>query len=135
MGEKVQGRLAGRLRIDYGPRGKVQRVYGSLSGFLFQEGKTWVAYCRELDVSSCGATTAEALRNVQEAIELFFESCVERGTIEAALSELGWVCDGPDHTIADCREHPIPRSLLPAFMIDRMRKSGTDWSTRISFGK
>jgi len=40
---------------------------------IFQEGKTYVAHCPELDVSSCGHDVEEAQRNLKTAVRLFVE--------------------------------------------------------------
>ncbi len=38
-----------------------------------EEGDWYVAQCLELDIASQGETEAEALTNLQEALELYFE--------------------------------------------------------------
>lgn len=40
---------------------------------VWQEGKWYVAQCLEVDVASQGETEEEALRNLEEALELHFE--------------------------------------------------------------
>jgi predicted RNase H-like HicB family nuclease len=40
---------------------------------LGREGDLWVAQCLEVDVASQGETEEEALANLKEALELFFE--------------------------------------------------------------
>ena len=40
---------------------------------LWQEGNWFVAQCLEVDVASQGETEDAALRNLQEALELYFE--------------------------------------------------------------
>ena len=40
---------------------------------LWQEGDWFVAQCLEVDVASQGETEAEALANLREALELYFE--------------------------------------------------------------
>ena len=40
---------------------------------VFQEGNWFVAQCLEVDVASQGETETEALINLQEALELYFE--------------------------------------------------------------
>ena len=40
---------------------------------LWREGDLWVAQCLEVDVASQGETEEEALANLKEALELFFE--------------------------------------------------------------
>jgi predicted RNase H-like HicB family nuclease len=129
------GRIAGKLRIDLGPRGAIKGITATLTGYLFREGGAWVAYCRELDLSSMGKDQAEALRNVHEAITLFFESCLARGTLLDALRELGWIFEGTNHTLFDERTRPLAKRLPPAFMLDKLRKTGTDWSTQVSSGR
>jgi len=62
----------------------------SLPVQFFREGEVVVAYCAALDLSTCGATLAEARKNFVEAVALFVEECRERGTLEAALLGCGW---------------------------------------------
>ena len=50
----------------------------------------WSAGCPSLDLYSQGATREEASRCLHEAIELWFESCIERGVLHQALQELGF---------------------------------------------
>lgn len=40
---------------------------------VWKEGKYYVAQCLNVDVSSFGKTKAEALRNLEEALGLYFE--------------------------------------------------------------
>lgn len=58
--------------------------------YVHQEGRFWVSYCPSLDLSSQGDTREEARDAVSEAAQLWFDSCVERGTLAEALAELGW---------------------------------------------
>jgi len=44
-----------------------------LSAIVHKEGKWYVSLCPELDVASQGKTIEEAIRNLQEAVELFLE--------------------------------------------------------------
>lgn len=44
-----------------------------LSSVTWKEDKYFVAQCLDVDVSSFGETRAEALANLQEALELYFE--------------------------------------------------------------
>lgn len=41
---------------------------------VWREGEWYVAQCRELDVASQGESESEALANLKEALELYFES-------------------------------------------------------------
>ena len=45
----------------------------SLKNILWKEGKHYVAQCINVDVSSFGKTKAEALKNIKEALDLYFE--------------------------------------------------------------
>jgi len=40
---------------------------------VWQEGDWWVSQCLEVDVASQGKTEEEALANLREALELYFE--------------------------------------------------------------
>ena len=44
------------------------------TAIIEREGDAYVALCPELDIASQGATVAEAQKNLQEALELFFET-------------------------------------------------------------
>jgi predicted RNase H-like HicB family nuclease len=46
-----------------------------------------VAVCPSIDVASQGVSADDAKRCLDEAVQLWFESCVERGTLERALQE------------------------------------------------
>ena len=45
-----------------------------LTAVIEREGDGYVALCPELDIASQGVTIEEAKANLQEALELFFES-------------------------------------------------------------
>ena len=45
-----------------------------LTAIIEKEGDGYVALCPELDVASQGDTIEEARKNLQEALELFFEA-------------------------------------------------------------
>jgi predicted RNase H-like HicB family nuclease len=57
---------------------------------LYDEDGQVVARCPELNVSSFGDTTAQALASLQEAVKLFLEECPHMGTLETALEEAGY---------------------------------------------
>ena len=44
-----------------------------LQSAVWKEGKFYVAQCLNVDVSSFGKTKKTALKNLQEALELYFE--------------------------------------------------------------
>jgi predicted RNase H-like HicB family nuclease len=45
-----------------------------LTAIIEREGDGYVSLCPELDIASQGKTIEEARRNLQEALELFFET-------------------------------------------------------------
>jgi len=51
----------------------------------------WTATCPELKISSCSTESKEsAVEGLVEAVQLFLDSCADRGVLEEALEELGW---------------------------------------------
>jgi predicted RNase H-like HicB family nuclease len=60
---------------------------------LIQDGETIVAYCPELDISSCGDTIAQARANLQTALRLFLEEAAKMGTLRQILLEAGYDTD------------------------------------------
>lgn len=81
--------LGGGLRVRPLEDGRTE-VAAFLKGYLTQQAGMWVSECPPLDLATCGRTKAEALVNTKDAIEAFFESCIARGTLRAALKNLGW---------------------------------------------
>ncbi len=59
-------------------------------GIVFKEGRTYVSYCPELDVSSCGNTIDEARKNLKIAVSLFLEEAEKMGTLDEILYESGY---------------------------------------------
>ena len=49
--------------------------------------RRWIATCPQIDVVTQGATGDQAKACLQEAVELWFESCIERGVLDQALRE------------------------------------------------
>ena len=58
---------------------------------IFLEGKTFVAYNPELDVSSCGTTLQEAKKHIRDAIKGFLKSAAHIGTLDQILQEAGYI--------------------------------------------
>jgi len=67
------------------------RAEFSLFGTIRRKSGWYIAYCPPLDIATQGRTVAEAKKNLIEAAELFLASCLERGTLDRALKELGFV--------------------------------------------
>ena len=57
---------------------------------IFREGKLFVAYNPELDVSSCGTTLEKAKINIKDAIRGFLKSAAKMGTVGKILEEAGY---------------------------------------------
>jgi len=58
---------------------------------VFKEGKMYVAYTPELDLSSCATTQAKAQKNLIEAVRLFLEEAEKKGSLAQILGEAGFV--------------------------------------------
>jgi predicted RNase H-like HicB family nuclease len=52
--------------------------------------RRWIAGCPSLNVYSQNSSEEDARRSLRTAIELWLESCLERGTLQAAMQELGF---------------------------------------------
>ncbi|HUT75462.1 MAG TPA: hypothetical protein VM221_11605 [Armatimonadota bacterium] len=61
---------------------------------VFREGEAYVAYCPELEVSSCGRDVDEARANLKTAVRLFIEQTEKLGTLDQVLQEAGYIPDG-----------------------------------------
>jgi len=55
----------------------------------FREGKMYVAYAPELDLSSCGTTDEEARDNIRDAVRGFLETSADMGALAEILEEAG----------------------------------------------
>ncbi len=69
---------------------KGKRVAVGLEVDLVQDGEYIVAYCPSLELSSFGKTNKEAKASFEEALNIFMEYCLEHGTLEKNLLNLGW---------------------------------------------
>ena len=63
----------------------------------------YVSRCPPLDICSQGETKKEARENLIEAMQLFVESCFERGVLDSVLKDCGLVRDG--------EKMPIPKDV------------------------
>jgi len=57
---------------------------------IFKEGKHFIAYTTALDLSTSGKSYEDVKRRFDEAVRIFFEEVIEKGTVEDVLTELGW---------------------------------------------
>lgn len=62
-----------------------------LRAFVRRETRNlWIAVCPKIDVVTQGTSAFDAKRCLNEAVQLWFEDCVERGTLQQALRECGF---------------------------------------------
>jgi predicted RNase H-like HicB family nuclease len=57
---------------------------------IWQEGRQFIAHAMPLDIMSSGATPQAAREALQEAVELFFATASELGTLGDILAEDGY---------------------------------------------
>ncbi len=57
--------------------------------WFHEDAGAWVAWCPAVDVMTQARTKKVALERLQGAVELWVESCVERGVLKEALAEVG----------------------------------------------
>jgi hypothetical protein len=69
-------------------------IKGSVPVVFFKEGDTFIAHCPVLELSACGSTFDLALKAFNETLQIFFEECAERKTLETVLGSCGWKIHG-----------------------------------------
>lgn len=52
---------------------KIKNIYKKFSALIWKEDNLYVAKCLEIEIASQGITKKEALGNLKEALELYFE--------------------------------------------------------------
>ena len=57
---------------------------------IWQEGRQFIAHAMPLDIMSSGTTPQDAREALQEAVELFFATASESGTLSDILTEAGY---------------------------------------------
>jgi hypothetical protein len=62
----------------------------SLPVSVIKEGDSFIAYSPALDLSTVGDSFEEAQTRFGEAVQIFFEEITQKGTVEEALTQLGW---------------------------------------------
>jgi predicted RNase H-like HicB family nuclease len=62
-----------------------------LRAFLRREKRNrWIATCPKIDVVTQGVSAEDAKRQLDDAVHGWFEDCLQRGTLDAALIECGF---------------------------------------------
>ena len=120
----------GLLEVTVLPNGRTD-IVAHLSGVLFQEDGQWVSYCEPLRISTCGDDPRHALERSREAIQLFFDVCLEQGALDRALDELHWVrvekkihLDGLVRRTEAAADKP---SVPPAFVVNQLKRTDRAW--------
>ncbi len=80
-----------------------------LEALVRQEEGQWIAWSPSLDVMAQADSKARALKSLRGAVELWFESCIERGVLEEALVESGFWKAKPGGSNSDERGVDIVR--------------------------
>ena len=63
---------------------------GNVKFEVFRDNEgNFIAYCRELCISTSGDSYDEAVRNFHEMFRLYIECCTEYGTLQADLASHG----------------------------------------------
>ena len=96
------------------------RAEFTLYGVLRQEGRWYIAHCPPLDLTTQGRTPSEARKNLVEASELFLISCLERGTLDQALKELGFVPLGSAHIPRSIKGKPFKIAIPIPFGLEKL---------------
>ncbi len=60
----------------------------TLQGIVWKEGNGYVSQCLNVDVASMGDTKEEAVANLQEALELYFEDMDMKDVLSVEFPEL-----------------------------------------------
>ena len=69
---------------------KTAKLEFNLPVSILREGKKFVAYTPALDLSTSGKSYEEAKKRFKEAVSIFFEELIKKGTLEEVLRDLGW---------------------------------------------
>lgn len=73
--------------------------------YVFKEHRYYVSYCPSLDISTSGTSKEDALANFRERLEIYVETCLEKGTLWDDLKKHGWAVNKRNVT-------PPPFSVL-----------------------
>lgn len=55
-----------------------------------RDGEAWLAWCLPIDVMTQADTKKDAISSLKQAVELWFESCIDRDVLDQALIEAGF---------------------------------------------
>ncbi len=100
-----------------------RKVTYYLKGSVHLEGDWYVAECIGLPVVTQGKTDAEAMANLLEAVQLFVEVSLARGTLERVLLKHRWkpVLRPPRKIPRGSFAFPVPLPLIVKRHLDECR--------------
>ena len=92
---------------------------------IHREGDVFYAGCHALDVHSQGNTEEEVQKNIVEALQLFIESCFDRGVLVQVLKDCGFK---PSRKQYRLKEHDDPETQmidvpLPLLVADHVKQA------------
>ena len=58
---------------------------------FYPDGSNWIAKAPDFDLATQGHTFEEDQFNLKDALFLFFESCIRRGTLAQVLAQAGYL--------------------------------------------
>ena len=93
--------MANRIRFELAVPAEVRK-----------DGDHFVSFCPAFDVYSQGPSEETALDNLTEALQLFVESCLARGTLDRVLKDCGFEPDADPEPIDERRLIHVPLSLV-----------------------
>ena len=92
-----------------------------LDAVLQDDGGVWVAICPALDVATQAESSNAALSALTEAVEAWFESCLDRNVLDQALRECGFTripgADTRDNADRDHDRHRTIECSVPAYAL------------------
>lgn len=68
----------------------MKKIGVKLTVSFYKENGKFIAYSPAFDISTCGASLAEAEKNFAELTNIFLEDIIKMGTMDKVLMELGW---------------------------------------------
>lgn len=57
---------------------------------ILKQGRLYIAYSHELDISTTGKSEKQAVDQFGNIINIFLKEAIQRGGLDRALTDLGW---------------------------------------------
>lgn len=84
-----------------------------LTGIINQENEQYLAYCPELEVDSIGKSVEEAKHNLEDAIDLYFQTAKEAGIFKQIVEKLKKKPATQQRVYREVRENDYVSNLTP----------------------